>query len=194
MPVVLIESVFTAPGRLFAVMFAAALTGCAAETQSDCVRENGGTLQGARQRRVEAVSERLLLGGRNCTVHVRVLNSGALCAFAWPDGTIYITRALADMSDDHELAAAIAHEMGHVLRDGHMEAPVALRGCLDGVTDIEAQADHIGVELLRSAGLPVAAMPSMLQKVAASDLTSNDCRRALDRRIKLIKAHIAKAS
>ena len=193
MPVVLIEIVSKATSLLLTVFFATALTGCTANTQSDWVRENGGTLQGARQRRVEAVSERLLCGGRTSTIQVKVLNSAAPCAFAWDDGTIYVTRALVDMTDDHELAAAIAHEMGHVLRGAHREAPLALRGCEDGSTAVEVRADHIGVELLRSAGLPVAAMPSMLQKVASSRVMSDDCRRALYRRIQLLQTHIAEA-
>lgn len=169
------------------------LCGCTTGTQDDWVREYGGTLSGDAQARVEAVSRRLIGGNRKCAVRVMVLDFDAPCAFAWDDGRIYLTRALLDMLDDHELAAAIAHEMGHLVGSSHLHAPATLMGRANSVADLEARADRIGAEMLRSAGLPSAAMSSMLQKVAASSRASDECRRALYRRIQLLNTHIDNA-
>lgn len=87
-------------------------------------------------------------------------------AWAWPDGRIEMSRALVDRLDDHELAAALAHELAHLLDGGHLPAVAyALDG---GAGDLERRADRIGCGVLLRHGVPGAAMPRMLAKVAAA--------------------------
>jgi predicted Zn-dependent protease len=52
-----------------------------------------------------------------------VLDTPDLNAFAVPGGTIFVTRGLvAHMKSEAELAGALAHEIGHVLRKHHLKA------------------------------------------------------------------------
>ena len=47
---------------------------------------------------------------------VTILNSGAINAFALPNGHLYVTRGLIALANDKaELASVLAHEMGHVI-------------------------------------------------------------------------------
>jgi Zn-dependent protease with chaperone function len=93
-----------------------------------------------------------------------------------------ITRALVDLVDDDELAAAIAHEAGHLLAEGHLQRPAALNGCATD-RDAEISADLLGRQLLRNAGLPQDAVARLLRKVAAHPKTTPACRDHLTRRI-----------
>jgi predicted Zn-dependent protease len=46
---------------------------------------------------------------------ITILNAPAVNAFALPDGSLYVTRGLLALADDSsEVAAVLAHEMGHV--------------------------------------------------------------------------------
>ncbi len=59
--------------------------------------------------RIAAVSDR-----RDLDYKFKIMNMKEVNAFAVPGGTIYVTRALLDFtSSDSELAAVLAHEMGH---------------------------------------------------------------------------------
>ena len=59
--------------------------------------------------RIAAVSDR-----RDLNYKFKIMNMKEVNAFAVPGGTIYVTRALLDFtSSDSELAAVLAHEMGH---------------------------------------------------------------------------------
>jgi predicted Zn-dependent protease len=52
-----------------------------------------------------------------------VLESADVNAFAVPGGTIFVTRGLlAQMKSEAELAGALAHEIGHVLKKHHLKA------------------------------------------------------------------------
>ena len=98
-----------------------------------------------------------------------------LGAWAWPDGRIEVSRALIDRLDDEELAAVLAHELGHLLDSGHLpvstagldeRAPLGLRGAA-GADEAEARADRIGCALLARRGIRCEAMARMLADVAA---------------------------
>jgi hypothetical protein len=87
-------------------------------------------------------------------------------AWAWPDGRIAVSPALVDRLDDEALAAALAHELGHLLDGGHLHAgPQALDG---GAGDVERRADRIACGLLARHGVPGAALGRMLAVVAAA--------------------------
>jgi len=51
---------------------------------------------------------------RDIVYHFRVLDSPDLNAFALPGGYVYITSGLLNKLDESELAALLAHELGHV--------------------------------------------------------------------------------
>ena len=118
---------------------------------------------GVRRERVERAGAALLPDGG---VRWRVTARADVGAWAWPDGRIEVSRTLVDRLDDHELAAALAHELGHLLDGGHLPAvPHALEG---GGGDLERRADRVGCGVLLRHGIPGAAMPRMLAKVAAA--------------------------
>lgn len=94
-------------------------------------------------------------------------------AWAWPKGPIHVSRTLVDLVDDDELAAAIAHELGHLQADGTWRGPLA---SLEGTNDPggEARADELGCRLLALRGIPPAATVRLLEKLRASGASSHD--------------------
>jgi predicted Zn-dependent protease len=119
------------------------------------------------------------LGGRS--VRLAVGNSARPAAYSWPDGRVLVTRGLLRLLDEEQVAAAVAHELGHLVVGGHVSTPAALGGAT-AVRDVESRADAAGRELLRVAGYDPGAMARMLQTVAASPDTGRACRaRLLDR-------------
>ena len=169
-----------------AILFCS-VAGCATRSQSmqSWVREQGGLVSGARQQRVQAVANRLAAHVVDRPVTAHVLACDGVCAYSWRDGNVFVTRGLVDRLDDAELAAAVAHELGHLLGDGRVRPVVSLRGCSDGLDD-EARADALGIEVLAAQGLPPQAMARMLAKVRDSGTLPPDCRRDMDRRILLL--------
>jgi len=92
---------------------------------------------------------------------------GALGAWSWPDGRIRASRALVDLLDDDELAAALAHEVGHLVDGGHIAGePAALSG-IRGTPGSEARADVLGCRILVELGRRPETLPRMLRTVAA---------------------------
>ena len=139
-----------------------------------------------RQQRVEAVGSIVVPSHLRGAVALHVLDSETVSAFSWPDGRVFVTQGLMDRCTDGELAAAIAHELGHVLGDGHVPAVAGLRGC-DRDLDEEQRADHVGTELLLAGGLPPAEMAAILRIVMESGELGPGCRQSLARRIRLIE-------
>ena len=170
---------------LVCTVFASA--GCSRTTVQTWVREQGGLVAGARQARVDAVAQPLLRQFDGRQLQVRVLDSDAVTAYGWRDGTIFLTRRLIDLMQDDELAAAIAHELGHLLADGHVHSVTSLRGC-DHEENLETEhrADLIGAQLLRKSSISPAAMTRMLQKVRDQQDVSTACRRAIATRVELL--------
>ena len=120
-------------------------------------------------------------------MRVYVLGSESVGAFSWPDGTLFVHRRLVDALSDEELSAALAHELGHLLNDGHLQGVASLRGCCRSPDD-EVRADARGVEVLRTSGLDSAAMGAMLLKVRTLLPDAPLCRREISRRIDLLTA------
>jgi Zn-dependent protease with chaperone function len=119
-------------------------------------------------------------------VRASVSDSPTLGAYAWPDGRICVTRALVRLLDDEELAAAVAHEMGHLLEGGHVRSVAALSGAQGGA-DVELRADRAGAGLLARSGLRPDAMARMLEKVARSPAMPAASRARLVERIKRLR-------
>ena len=159
------------------------LVGCASEgaTRQAWVNGQGGLDRGVTQRRVDRAVAPLIDGTAGSRISVRILNSPDVCAYGWKDGDIYLTRGLVALLDDSQIAAAVAHELGHLLQDGHVRSLVSLRGCESGA-DEEGSADLLGIGLLEARGLSGEAMVGMLTKVAQAPGVSPSCRRDLLRR------------
>jgi hypothetical protein len=118
---------------------------------------------------------------------VSVLDTDDTGAFCWRSGAVYVTRGLVDLLDDDELAAAIAHEVGHLLLDGHTPRAAALDGCRlhpsPNREDAETAADFMGRELLKTSAVPDEALPRLLSKLAERPATASTCRDCLARRV-----------
>ena len=113
---------------------------------------------------VERLGQSLLPGPR---IDWGVSPQKGVGPWAWPDGRVRVSRALVDLLDDDELAAVLAHELGHLLDRGDLPAPpAALLGGAGG-DDPELRADRIGCRLLADRGTNTDAMARMLTKVAA---------------------------
>ncbi len=145
---------------------------------------NGGLLEDQHQIRADRVFARIVPSSGDGS-HIYVLNASDIGAHALPDGNIFVTRALMDLLDDEELSAAIAHELAHLINDGHLHAVMSLRGCCE-TPEAEARADATGVELLRERGLDPRAMSRMLGKVKVTAELTPACRNAIGHRIELL--------
>jgi Zn-dependent protease with chaperone function len=150
------------------------------------VARHGGVCPPGAQGRPQAALQRLVGTRGERELRIGVLDCDAVAAYAWPDGSIFVSRALVELLDDDELTAAIAHEVGHLTSDGHVRSAVSLSGSSHRVKrwdDVELRADAAGVDLLRRSGLPPQAMNRMLAKVRDSGHLSPARAQALLRRI-----------
>ncbi len=119
-----------------------------------------------------------------------------LTAYSWSGGRIALSQSLA-AGNETDLAAALAHELGHLLADGSLCMPYAVQGLAgqtqsqlhadtQAQTDVEVQADAIAQHLLSRAGYPHAALPRLLQRLCL-DTPSPRLRNALQRRLALLQ-------
>lgn len=161
------------------------LLGCSSQPpRLAWTQERGGLLHDHRQARLSD------LGGRVAAdlallCRYYVLNSTQACAYAWADGSIYVSRSLMDALDDDELIAVVAHELGHLLADRHVTPPAGLRG-RHGFADAEQAADAVAVQILQRIDVRPGALASALRRVAASDGLSADTRRAIEERVTIL--------
>jgi hypothetical protein len=160
------------------------LVGCTGSPgpRQSWVSSHGGLDAGGRQERVDRAVRGLLDGVAAHAITVYVLDTAAVGAYGWPDGEVFLTRGLVDRLDDAEIAAAVAHELGHLLRHGHARNVVSLSG-VDAAACEESAADALGVGLLIAHRVPADAMARMLATVAVSPGLSPACRRSLRQRI-----------
>ena len=164
--------------------------GCASAppARTAWLAEHGGLVGGSLQARTDAALARLApaIQGRP-PIRTCVLDSESVGAFSWPDGTLFVNRRLVEALSDQELSAVLAHELGHLLNDGHLRGVASLRGCCRNL-DEEARADARGVEVLKICGLDPTAMSVMLSKVRSLVPDASLCRREIGRRIGLLAA------
>ena len=173
-------------GTFLLILAILVTTGCTSSGPSSAwVRQQGGIITDARQAQADAALLRLVAGHSELHAVVRVLDSESLVAYSWPDGHIFVTTGLIDRTNQEELVAALAHEFGHLLKDGRERVITSLRGSAQPV-DAEARADAIGMGLLRLQGLPEASMTTLLEKVKAS-LPPCPCRDGIEHRILLLR-------
>ena len=98
-----------------------------------------------------------------------------------------MTRGLIDLLNDEELAAALAHEIGHLLADGHLPGRFSLHGT-SGAEDVEVRADALGSRLLAEAGVPAESMKRMLEKLVRAPGLTHCQRAAVKGRIQRLSA------
>jgi Zn-dependent protease with chaperone function len=166
--------------------------GCATRTTTvdNWVTTQGGlSTDSDRQTRVNRVASPMASACRGNPVRVRVLSNDAIAAYGWRGGSVFVTRGLVDLLDDEELAAAVAHELGHLLDDGGKVTTVTGLSGHDGTAalDVESRADRIGVDLLTRHNIAPEAMTRMLTKVRRAAAIPADGREALGRRIELLR-------
>ncbi len=171
---------------LWGMVVAGSLGGCsAANLETRWTQDRGGVLCDARQDRVSGVCGKLLRAWLDYELTIEVLDSNALDAHIWPKGSVYLTRGLIDNMDDEELAAAVAHEVGHLLNDQSGQALASLAGQTI-VCNEESYADLLGCRLLERQGIDGRAMIRLLQKVERCEQLSASRRVQMAKRIDLL--------
>jgi len=122
-------------------------------------------------------------------------DSQTINAFSFPGGQVFITKGLLDIfNTDHELAALLSHEIGHVIArhaGEKLSAYTNLQGIFDDtihigeyssevtneyITDLtninfedsqEDEADHFGIIYMKASGYNPAVLPKILRKLEA---------------------------
>jgi len=155
-------------------MVGVATIGCAApggRVGADAWVSRHGGLCDFEHTRVASVVTRLI-GSSSAepsrSIRVDILDADELAAYAWPGARVVVTRGLvaATRGDDAALAAAIAHELGHLIADGHLpNPPAALRGWSADEPDVESRADLVGRELLAIHGFDPDGMRRLLVRL-----------------------------
>lgn len=138
-------------------------SGVAAGPSSTWIAKNGGVVTDTTSHRVAEIASRFT-GVVEQPLHVRVLSSKAPSAFAWPSGDIFLTDAIVSILTDDEIAAVIAHELGHIISDRSSHSGSALTGTHEHF-HTEMLADDVGIRLLNATSTPQGSLRSALHKV-----------------------------
>lgn len=90
-----------------------------AAVRSNTVTKAGGSRKSSQASpKLEVISEKLTVAAGTTPISIRVVNASGPNAALGPDGDIYLTRQLLQLTgDDSEVAAVIAHEIAHKLAD-----------------------------------------------------------------------------
>jgi predicted Zn-dependent protease len=167
--------------KVLLLAFALGLAGCATVPHAGWIASQGGVVVDERGGRVARIAQRLTAGLTGPPVRTAVIATDRVAAYSFPDGSVYLTRGLVDRATDEEVAAAISHELGHLLSNGYLHGIAALGGeqsvggTSKGAVDAERKADEIGCALLAEYGIPPDAMITMLKKVAAAQAPGACC-------------------
>ena len=156
------------------LVLAGAVQGCATGPHPDvALAEN-------RLQRVSTEMLGVISSDRRITL--TVFDSLELAAYSHSDGRIFVSSALLNRLRDEELAAAIAHELGHLINDGHLHTMAALSG--GGARDnTEFAADQTAAQLLSASHQDPNALQTMLEKVAADPSLSDENQKRIRNRI-----------
>lgn len=148
--------------RAAVLLLVLAAAGCrAGAARLDQAREGLGE-------RAQAAADRLTSRLGLPPLPVSVVPGAAPGAWAWPDGRVELSAGLVRRCDDDQLAAALAHEIGHLLADGHVAWPRALDPTGAGASSDEARADLHAMALLVEAGIPRRAIADLLRVLEAA--------------------------
>jgi Zn-dependent protease with chaperone function len=162
------------PLKIFLLLLSTVLLqGCATTPQIDSTTDI----------RLNSISAKLIESfTNNRPITIRVFSSPDLAAYSHSNGQILLSSTLLEKLTDAELAAAIAHELGHLINDGRLAITAALAGT-NNSEDEESAADQTAVILLRATHQNPAALQTMLAKVAADPALSLDGRNHIQQRI-----------
>lgn len=152
-------------------------------------RGQGGTVEAGEQpQRLRTVARRLHVTELPTPLSFRVLATNEPGAYAWPDGSIFVTRGLMRILNEDELGAAIAHEIGHVLAEDPHVAARALGG---PAQDAEMRADAIACDILNASGMSPELMIDVLRKMRRDGEQDAQTRDALARRMACLACRMA---
>ncbi len=153
------------PCKLALLLLLLPLAGCATNSGQRWTRMHGGLDKGRSLALARMECNRLTCATLRQPLQIFVLNTPRLVAYSWPNGRIYLSRALVKALPPTELAAAIAHEMGHLINGGNVHTIRALRGT-NAPADVEMAADATGCRVLKAAKISRWNMVHMLRTVA----------------------------
>lgn len=153
--------------RACLLLIAAALTACGPRLARLPETTNLDMAASARSARL-AHAARSLQGSMPQGVRPTVVLSKrtGLGAWAYRAGRIEVTLGLVDLLDDDELAAVVAHELGHLVAGRPRGEPSALAEVAEDADEL--QADAVACRLLAASGRPPAALPRMLRRLGAA--------------------------
>lgn len=185
--------------------FAAAGTG--SKLYNELLDNDGFYEAGGWQAYVERIGNKLLrhTNAGNRKFYFFVVDSPAVNAFATPDAYIFVNRGLLIfLESEDQLAAVIAHEIGHVVAEhGKKQKNTELLGKVAGITamlmtgrgemmdvsnatartivagygrEMELEADQIGAEIVASAGYNPLAIIEALQVLKDQSLFAKEVR------------------
>lgn len=135
-------------------------------------------------RRISRVGARLVgrIDPLPVTCRFRILNTSRRNAYSLSCGCVYVTRGLyQELEFDDQLAAVLAHELGHVwAQDGK-------RPCGGGTCQLEREvrADERAVRFLRAAGYPQVTLLEVITLVAREQPSGWADRRRRELRTRL---------
>ena len=166
------------------------VTGCATQRAQETERDSwlarhGGIVEGSCVQLARCASESLLQSFPQ--TRLRVFDSPTVAAYSWRDGTIALSRGLVASLSPDEIAAAVAHELGHLVNDGWLSTPSALSGSGSSM-DEESKADATAVVLLKESGRSPTSLSSALGKVLASGNLTETQRTAIRLRIQRLES------
>jgi Zn-dependent protease with chaperone function len=151
--------------------------GCASGStaRSSWERHHGGVASAAQTdlrlspARTHAALARVAPAASPLQLRVRILHNDAPAAHCFKDGALYVSTGLLQRLSDDELAAVLAHELGHLVIDGILTpSPAALSGI---TPDVELHADLVARKLLSAREIPPSALTTALEKVALASRT-----------------------
>lgn len=176
---------------LFALLLIAGCSTGGATSVDRWADARGGVIRGAPEDLARQAVSRLSTSSLAIpNLLIEVLDCDRPLAYAWPNGRLFVTRGLIETLTADELAAAIAHEIGHLLSEPAPITDVALAGTGAGHQDpVEAAADQAGRKLLAESGIDDSAMLAMLHKVAGHSRTPPTTRLAMLQRAQLLRMH-----
>ncbi|MDJ0786791.1 MAG: M48 family metalloprotease [Myxococcota bacterium] len=171
------------PARVLLAIASLALVGCAAlpapGPSRGWIYRHGGLLEEAPgaplASRAEALLDRLRPHCDCEAVTLGVVDDERVGAYAFPNGTLFVTRALLESLDDVQVMAALAHELGHL--DGTRHGNPS-----------EHRADASGCDLLEQSGVAPSAMLDLvmhLQETTGREYADGLSRRELALRERL---------
>jgi len=167
--------------------------GCQSDASQSHVWEKWAMRQGgsaSRYHQARAQAALNALHHNSESVRAFVLESGDVGAYAWPDGSMFLTSALVEMLEPQELTAVLAHELGHLCNNRVFGGTSALIGKATHLDD-ESRADEFACDLLRRSGFAPHDLASALQKVRAAAGLSDQQRQSLLDRIRRITSQPA---